>query len=859
MAAESGRPRWSVLMLVTGHGNEALRGVVERCLLDLGFDFRVYDAESYTADPTVHSHEACIEAVSANDIVVAFLDTSEGSSLQVDQISSRMREKLIALGVLPPIDSTRVVPTITHAEILIARALKKPTLLFVTEDVSSRIDQTLESITGGSELRSIAADAPDSKSLIEQKKWDVLFQHYHIPVGRVASERHLLFIERLRREAPNWVTYFDPRQTDELCRKIKDRLAGVAGALIRRNADQGVQLLERQRGPLVSSSVRDLLRKNLILEPPYQLESGALSGPLVDVRGENPKGVASSLLEGRNVLLLGDPGHGKSTAALLCFRELVAASKSGVDGIAPLFVSLRGLSASDEGGSGNGSADWLLRLTLSAPFGRALWPQALKLPQRRWALVLDGADESALSGSMLASLLGSLPDNTSVLLTCREADFDRMFRTSKSSFHIILRLLPWNESQVQQYATALRDSGSRRAAELVERQRANLALAGFISIPLWLSMLAYLAERDASRTRPPVHRVPGGQYELLRICAAAVAGDEAGRRGMDPNNGEQLQRIWRKIAWQLLQSRRESRMLHLNRMRETTGLEAGTSLDTAALSVLEFFGDIVDGFFHEVFFDYWLAEHVAHKLMDSDSDAREIASILSLHRSYVTNKLLRQCISSRGQATQVATKLRQAYLEAAELGPRGVFARNQIVYLVARVDVTEATRSFVRSVWHSQEAEFVRYSAAFSSVILGDTTVEHEYYQKLEADPIADRQNRGYHLLYYGDVEPDTVPEVVPSDDGSSEAKRTLVALFQRLTRTEPRHRSLRRVELFTIRRFLETGRSVPTEIPDPVGALERMRTDAVPPESAPEFRSSIESEVQRVLELVQGDQADNY
>src|SRR5262249_41192215 len=246
-------------------------------------------------------------------------------------------------------------------------------------------------------LKPKTASPRDKDVLIADANWDQLFEDYEVPTGRIASDRHLLFIERLLKETPNYVTFFDPRDPDELCKMIRSRLARLPCVLVRQQAEAATREIGRARGPLTSRSLHDLLQMRLILEPPYRVDSGDPAAvALYDVNGEETKALSTALLRDKDVLLLGDPGHGKSTAALLAFRELAAAARPGIAGHAPLFASLRGIPSVDDGSTVN--ADGFLRLILSLPAGRAAWPKALDLPTERWLLVLDGADESNFDG-----------------------------------------------------------------------------------------------------------------------------------------------------------------------------------------------------------------------------------------------------------------------------------------------------------------------------------------------------------------------------------------------------------------------------------------------------------------------------
>ena len=98
--------------------------------------------------------------------------------------------------------------------------------------------------------------------------------------------------------------------------------------------------------------------------------------------------------------------------------------------------------------------------------------------------------------------------------------------------------------------------------------------------------------------------------------------------------------------------------------------------------------------------------------------------------------------------------MREVFRSAESAGPRTAFVKNQLVYLMGRIDDSAATRNFLRNVWSSPgETQFVRYSAAFAATMLGEMSIEQEYYELLNSSPTDDEINRAYHLYYYGDID----------------------------------------------------------------------------------------------------------
>jgi hypothetical protein len=202
----------------------------------------------------------------------------------------------------------------------------------------------------------------------------------------------------------------------------------------------------------------------------------------------------------------------------------------------------------------------------------------------------------------------------------------------------------------------------------------------------------------------------------------------------------------------------------------------------------------------------------------------------------------------RKDLSTVATHLRDAFWSAHLAAPRTVFVKNQLVYLLGRIDGEGAsTRRFLQNIWRSGENAVIRHSAAFALTMVGAEDVEREFYHLLMTSSDDDAINRGYHMYYYGDV--DIAEEDVPRRDDGSIAPLTLRQLARRLGRTATRHLRLRRIELLTVRRFLETGRVPPADA-DLRGRVVDV-LDADTHVFGNDFAQGVRAEGRRVLELL--------
>jgi hypothetical protein len=90
-----------------------------------------------------------------------------------------------------------------------------------------------------------------------------------------------------------------------------------------------------------------------------------------------------------------------------------------------------------------------------------------------------------------------------------------------------------------------------------------------------------------------------------------------------------------------------------------------------------------------------------------------------------------------------------------------------------------------------------------------------------------------------------------PLDDNQSSAEATLRKLFKRLTHTEDSYRNVHRIELFTIRRFLETGRKIPSDVSDPKSIIDQVIRGAEQRHLSDEYVAGVEKEANFILKLL--------
>lgn len=798
-AADSDLSRWRVLLLCVGRSTEMVRDELVRWGEELGFEITVYDHPGYRADPVSDTVSACIKEIAQYDIVLALADEEEGTEVNVDLLENGVREFLINSDLLPPPESAIPTPTIFQLEVLAAKRLGKPTLVLMTT-AAQQSQREVARMLAAKELNLIprVSSPRRAEDLIAAEEWSALAEEYDVPSGRIASFRHLLFLQRLERVPPNFVRYYDPKSLEALKVTAADALASVPLALIREAHANARSRIEVARPPLGPSSIGDLLRADLILAPPYLVRSGEPSSDELYSPSGGDGRLREWLLERRSVLLLGHPGLGKSTLTLLVYSSLDHAATS-VPPVGAIWGSWRDLTVPSRGWEST------LRHFMGLAHERAPWPASLPLPNLRWVLLLDGLDESPLPGTEMIRTLEELAAHTTLLVSCRLNDYGRYVDVGRSSFEMYVELRPWDEDHIERYAQALETNGRQAAADAVRSLLQSRRRPEVISYPLWLSMLTYLAESGDG-----VDDVNDlDDYELLRRTTAAVAGEEMKRHGGSHEDAAELKSAWEVCAWLLQEQRRTAQRLYTRDLEQALHVLQDDALFRATLSALEVSDEVIRGFQHEILHDFWLGQYIARRL--PAATAEDLIRLLGSQRRGFANSVVRRRLAREGRKAEAANTLRGSFDEVGQV-PRAEFVKNQILYFLGRLDDGSATQGFLAAVWRSDEPRFVRYSAAFTGALIGAPGVEEEYYETLRSDPESDALNRGYHLYYHGDVDVRET-EMPYHDDGTVSADRTIDVLIDRLRLKKPTNRRLRRIELFTLRRFIETRGGVNQEV----------------------------------------------
>lgn len=824
---------WQILVVGSNDQEAAVgRMAIRDEAMALGFDVHVW-YENPEIDPATGTDGSCVRAVLGTQIVVAILTARGGSAIRADRrdlVAPADVDFLRRSNILPPVQSSATLPTVLHVEVLTAKAVGRPLIVFAHDALLQRVDQAIQQLAADLTVLEPAVPSPeDASTLIHERRWrELAFQFRPKQQLNGLEYVHVMFVKRVMDEGPNnWVesVSLDAKDVDRLKARLGVGLQRIPLSLLSpdtlgRVRDRDPQIgavergLDRARSPLVPESLRRLLEDERLIDPPYAIDGVPGTAPLSEA-------LVSALRDRRSVLLVGEPGLGKSTTCLATAAQF----RAGEDLAA--YGRWRELADDTE----------VLASLIGAEYLRREWP--LEVPTARWVAVVDGLDESTRELPELVDLVSRTVGrgDTALLCSVREGDYYRRFASLNNEFDHIVELRPWSSQHVTKYVDRLRHHERHRAADYVERH-VHLNRQ-FISYPLWLSILGYLAERSGSVSLAELNN----DIAALRMCARAVAEEECERHGLPPDEAPSLERLWERAAWEL---RKSGQPLSEDELFRRVGLPLEASWIAAFRSVLEPFSvDRVSGFFHEVFQEFWLAQHVAGVVMEGA--ALDVLQVFGVWRSRLTNQILRGRLAVPESRQHAAAVLRRAYREATDADD---LTKNQVLYVVGRIDDTAETRSFLRGVWRDENTPvFARYSAAFAAAIAGEETVERDFAEALENDSDLDSVNRGYHRVYYGDVPGFDERSLPFFDRGDGSAQLAIEALTRRLSESEVSNRRLRRIELLTLRRLIETHQDA--RVSDDIAGVV---SDAVQPPlgfTSEGFSAGLQTAAQKLRDVV--------
>jgi hypothetical protein len=490
-------------------------------------------------------------------------------------------------------------------------------------------------------------------------------------------------------------------------------------------------------------SIAELHGRDLYVPATFSDPAGGVSSLHVDH-------LAAQVEAGASILILGEPGSGKSVASYALLDRLRQNSPAIAARISELHKALDSSTPATD---------------LAAALRDA------RTKDRRPVLVVDGLDETlGAFGSTAdaAELLRQLSEWFTMVVTCRRREFEDALAQSidSGSFESIYSIDTWTlDGQFAEFVRRLVTADLLESEQLFTIIARSKDLAPMVVRPLYARMLTFLGQEGLTA----VTDVSSLYAEYIDKLAGAsdAALTTAGCR-LRARSSE----IWVDAAWQifanglLLEDRFEFEPV--TTALSGTSTEQATCLSRALSQVCDQWrsgGRIWGRFVHYSFFEYLVARYYVRRLNDAHpASPSTLAECLSIDpspeiRHFVVDEL------RDTQSPGLSTALVNTYLDMRAASPRTVRTRttgNLIAYLLSRV-----ARDGQASLHHLLEDEsdmFLQQSILWGLCHLGDNDALARFVRESRASARWRAWNRGYVMYYYGDIDRRAEPPYVDED-----------------------------------------------------------------------------------------------
>jgi hypothetical protein len=702
-------------------------------------------------------------------------------------------------------DRRRHPKSITHMEYLEARRQGK----IIIPCVHSDLEQDRHRINGAAKSR--VASGATNRVLLDAMR--------SLTPGYADTPELLVFLEEVRKaDRDNYICYY--RTVSELVKEVEGRLRGLSRHICQWLVTRQVGSVSRMStAAIATQSIADVVEGGLFVEPPF----AERKPPTVRGGGPLSERLVRSAGDGGSTLLIGGAGRGKSIMLAMTFLQVANAAIGARSRRLPFFLSLRGLGRHVSLDTSS-ALDGFFR-----DAGRTTYP-ALDLRNIDPIFFVDGVDE--LDPQCTVHDLDRLAKDgvfRRAAAACMRSDvFERTANIQgefSDTFDSIYELLEWTPSHSTALAERFCTSRSRpdlmpALQEFIESEEGS-----FLNSPLLVTLFFYVFAESGLAIPPDLQ----GEIDVFRHYLMRLSSREVVRLGTRPSDRERQERAllsaWSWGSWEVYRRRMAGERPRLPVVTEAARarLDARESgiVDTPAFTAIF---DIVphtwevSGTVHERFMEYMVS------LLFVDSCAMKqqemVSEYLVLPIRFKMNAYIK-AMWVRHNDEAVSSSMEYLWwlfrhgisLQGEKRTP---LLSNALYYLSYGLNPLPdiASRRLRQAADLAADETYVRNSALFGLVRLGDTAAEQELYDSLTADPEADSLNRGAHLVYFRDWLTADPPPFY--DDCDRQWENTYEGLLGHVVGVEKRFVHSKRIDLVTMRSLLQSrGTRYPMAEPD--------------------------------------------
>jgi DNA polymerase III delta prime subunit len=584
----------------------------------------------------------------------------------------------------------------------------------------------------------------------------------------------------------------------------------------------------------------------------------------------------------RNVLFVGEPGIGKTTAITKMYLDHLDKFLSGQTDIVPLFLKARSHTINLLT-----NFERLVKAIISdiVPGQQA---DRLQIEKSEFLFFIDGIDE--YSEIPLTWEVSSIVDSDILkhwfVMTARKDFFIKYlsgFSEFNTAIYEIIELQKWEfESEasifLQRYFQKCPDP--EKQTKLILLLDLNLQLRNLLATPLLVTMFLFIW-RYGSPDELKIRTI--NQLYDLFLDKWLEREHLRGTSRIDPENAIEM---LKNVALKMYVSRSPTKLEDL--LKEVSHYSDSKlrdlSLDTGLGSLFAISERVwrgkrslyVEKFIHETLMEYLVSELILDSILYGNPNPNYVLQNIFVYEvnEFLRNRFEQMPLSMKNELVDRLIEIYKGNLSAndrrlldglmvlkrktqqnrlrkkAQGGGKSesiteMIVRDQVMYYLGRIQ-SEKAKEFLSVCYYFERSIWIVRTIAVSSIIQDNLEIEKDYLTRVSSEEKVDSVNRGFCLVYHGDFSRKLGDY---EDDNTSSWRKTRNAFFAKLSDATVREQRLRWWRLLTIRRFLETRNEFKTVTSTEREMLEQADKNI---ESLPKYKQdAIRKEVETLRNLI--------